>query len=75
MEPRVIVAAVKGASDLRMDANAREANELINETPELEKIEKAMNEVNESAPRADGVRIGYVWMTCEEVKRRVIVMV
>lgn len=74
-EPRVIEEAVNGATDLREEVRAREANELLNEVPEREEIERAMNEMKESAPGEDGVRIGYIRLACEEVKERVIEMV
>ena len=55
-EPRVIEETVRGATDLREDERAREANNHMNEDPEREEIIEAMKEINESAPGEDGVR-------------------
>ena len=71
-DPAVIQGAVESATDLRRDERAREANELMNETPEREEIMKAMKEMRESAPGEDGVRVGFIRNACEEVKGRVI---
>ena len=60
VEPEVIERAVNEANDLRGDGRAREANELLNEDLNDEEILEAMKEMEESAPGADGVRIGFV---------------
>ena len=74
-EPRVIEEAVNGAEDLRNDRRAIEANERLNEMPEREEIVEVMNEMRESAPGEDGVRIGYIRKACQEIKDRVIEIV
>jgi predicted transcriptional regulator len=56
-EPRVIERAVNGATDLRECERAKEANDRLNEVPEREEIVAAMNDMKESAPGEDGVRI------------------
>ena len=73
--PRVIEEAVGRARDLRMDERAIEANEFMNEVPEAEEIMEAMNEMRESAPGEDGVRLCYLKEADVEVKRRVIELV
>ena len=73
--PQEIAATVRNARDLRGDAKAREANERMNEVPTRREIVNAMDEMKESAPGEDGVRIGYIRYACEEMKEEVIRMV
>ena len=47
---------------------AIEANELLNERPEREEIVMAMNEMRDSAPGEDGVRLLYIREAYDEVK-------
>ena len=72
VEPRVIQEVIENARDLREDDRANEANDLLNEMPEREEIEKAMEEMKDSAPGEDGVRLRYIKEACEEVKEKVI---
>ena len=51
--PRV----VERVNDLRIDGRARRANEMLNVLPERMEIERAMNEMRDSSPRKDGVRL------------------
>ena len=73
--PQEIEAAVRNARDLRGDARAREANERMNEVPTRREIVSAMDEMKESAPGEDGVRMCYIRHACEEMKEEVIAMV
>ena len=61
--------------DLRNDAKAIEANDRLNETPNREEILKAIEEIKESAPGEDEVRIGYIKMACNEVREKIIELV
>ena len=70
-EPRVIEEAVNKARDLRKDRKATEANEVLNRIPSDIEIEKAIKEVNESAPGEDGIRICYIKNACEEMKEEI----
>jgi hypothetical protein len=74
-DPGLIEEAVRRAKDLRENEKAKEANELMNERPEREEIVKAMNDMHESAPGEDGVRIGFIREACAEVRERVIEVV
>ena len=57
--PQEIEATVRNARNLRGDAKAREANERMNEVPTRREIVSAMDEMKESAPGEDGVRMLY----------------
>ena len=69
-EHGVIERAVRRAKDLREWWRAIEANELMNEVPEREEIMKAMKEMRESAPGADGVKIWYIRNACDEMVQK-----
>ena len=74
-EPSVIASVIEKVNDLRMDGCAIAANERLNVSPDREEIERAMNEMKDSAPGEDGVRLRYICNACEEVRVRVIEIV
>ena len=54
--------------DFREDERARNANEMLNEMTDREKIERAMEEMQDSFPGVVGVRLRYVCEVHEEVR-------
>ena len=61
--------------DLRGTQEAREWNEVLNRTPEDEEIDREMLAVKDSAPLKDGVRMGYINPSTQEMKSEVRKMV
>ena len=72
LEPERIREAVEGACDLRQIEKAREANVMMNEEVSREEVIDAMNEMKDSAPGEDAVRMRYIREACEDVKEEVI---
>ena len=58
--------------EISMTDKAIEANTLLNEIPDDEKIRKEMKNVKDSAPGKDGVRMDYIRAASEEVQEIVI---
>ena len=61
--------------DLRGTQEAREWNEELNRTPEDEEIDGGMRAVKDSAPGIEGVRMGYINLSTQEMKTEVRKMV
>ena len=74
-DPSVIASVIEKVNDLRMDGRAIVANDRLNVMPEREEIVKAMNEMKDSAPGEDGVRLRYISEACLEVREKVIEIV
>ena len=64
--------AVRGVKDLRRTGEAREAEALLNETPQEEEIERALKKMKESAPGKDGVRVCYLKEAPPAVKAELV---
>ena len=67
VDPVVIERAIERAEDMRGNEEVMELSEMLNETPEIDEIMNAMNEMKESAPGEDGVRMCYLRKACPEV--------
>ena len=67
--------AVGAVRDLRGTEEARDAEALLNETPQEEEIERAVKRMKESAPGKDGVRLCYIKEAPPEVKAELVRMV
>ena len=75
VDPSVIERVIEGVKDLRGTVEGVLENERMNMIPEVEEIEKAINEIKESAPGKDGVRIGYIRNASRDVRDRVVGLV
>ena len=67
--------AVRSVKDLRETNAAKKAEELLNETPEEDEIDRAIAKMKESAPGKDGVRLCYVKESPPEIRTELVRMV
>lgn len=72
VDPARLSAAVRRVKDISETERAREANDLMNETPQEEEILNEMKKVKDSAPGEDGVRMRYISCACPEVRAEVV---
>ena len=75
VNPTELRAAVERVTDISDTERAREANNLINETPQEEEIVTEMKKVKDSAPGEDGVRMKYINCACPEVREEIVKLV
>ena len=76
-DPNVIARLIERVNDLREDERERNANDELNEIPERDEIERAMEELKDSSLGKDWVRLRYMYSiciceACKEVRIRVI---
>ena len=74
-DPSDIEVAVSRTRDLREDPRAKEANLLLNETPQEEEIEREIKMAKESAPGKDGVRMKYIRKAEKKMEKIIVNMV
>ena len=67
-DPEVLKVAVGVSPELRNMGKAREASEMMTETPEREEIEEALKKMRESTPGADGQRVAFLREATEEAR-------
>ena len=73
--PEEIQNAVELTTDRSQEISLTEANEELNATPSAEEILQAMEEVNDSAPGSDKVRMRYIREACAEIRWNVVELV
>ena len=61
--------------DMRDRVELKTANTALNMTPDADEILAAIEEVEDSAPRIDKLRIRYIKTACPEIKVNVIELV
>ena len=74
-EPADLMAAAQTARDLTNDLQASTAAESLNEIPSFSEISEATEEVKDSAPGADKVRIRYITEATAEIRINVMDLV
>ena len=72
LEPQMIREAVEGTRDLRQTEIARQMSVMMIEKMISEEVIDAMDEMKDSAPGEDTVRMRYIWDACEKLKEEVI---
>ena len=60
----VLMNVIEKMKDIRRDDLAIETNEQLNDTPQMEEILKAINEMKDSAQDEDGVYMRYICSGC-----------